>query len=39
MDDEVMPDPAIIMVKSEPQEHESEPDTNPFLGMVITECL
>ncbi|PNF33445.1 hypothetical protein B7P43_G03350 [Cryptotermes secundus] len=33
MDDEIIPDSAIILVKSEPLEHESEHHTHPFVVM------
>jgi hypothetical protein len=39
MDDEIIPDPTIIMVKSEPLEQESENHTDPFVAMVITVHL
>lgn len=39
MDDEIIPDSAIILVKSEPLEHESEHHTHPFVVMVITVHL
>jgi hypothetical protein len=39
MDDEIIPDPAIIMVKSEPLEQQSENYIDPFVAMVIAVHL
>jgi hypothetical protein len=36
MDDDVIPHPTIVLVKSEPLEHESEHHAHPFTVMVMT---
>jgi hypothetical protein len=35
MDDDTIPHPAIVLVKGEPLELESEDHTHPFVSMVI----
>jgi hypothetical protein len=35
MDDDIIPHPVIVLVKSEPLEHESEEHPHPFVSMVI----
>jgi hypothetical protein len=35
MDDDIIPHPVIVLVKSEPLEYESEEHAQPFVSMVI----